>query len=58
MNKDKKTKLAFGLPDIKALCNKIIESFDKEDKECVIESLGVTDQGFLNIKLKESIITE
>jgi hypothetical protein len=32
MNKDKKTKLAFGLPDIKALCNKIIESFDKEDK--------------------------
>lgn len=43
MNKDKKTKLAFGLPDIKALCNKIIESFDKEDKESVIESLGVTD---------------
>lgn len=31
-NKDKKTKLAFGVPDIKSFCHKVIESFDKDDK--------------------------
>ncbi|KAL4510853.1 hypothetical protein ABPG72_005007 [Tetrahymena utriculariae] len=57
-NKDKKTKQAFGLVDIKALCNKVIESFNPEDKDCAIEKLGVTDQGFLTIKLKQQVIED
>lgn len=58
MNKDKKTKLAFGVADIKSFCAKVVESFDKNDEECVIESLSTTDQGFLNIKIKEKVIQE
>lgn len=46
------------MADIKQFCNKVIESFNPEDKDCAIEQLGVTDQGFLTIKLKQHIVEE
>ncbi|EGR29993.1 hypothetical protein IMG5_144670 [Ichthyophthirius multifiliis] len=57
-NKDKKTKLAFGLSDVKDLCKKIIECHNKEEKENIIEQLGMTEQGFITLKLKDQTLQE
>lgn len=49
MNKDKKTKLAFGVADIKSFCAKVVESFDKNDEVIIVEKFKVVTNSVLGM---------